>query len=1075
MAQASAKMLSMKMRSTSIILRAAAARNGRRSLSNTISAGIGADSPQILSMRRPVSLHRQMVFSSPFSRVSRSNNSSSDGGASNKSGTRPKSNLHVTLSHAASPNGNNSSSSNDDNDHHDFTTETYDFGEAEDTIDQRLQLWHEAKQHEFQKLDTQTSKLLLLNKNEKKSNIKSIISQLQQWDEFIASITTDMDFDFRTKNPQYPPSEFMTSITYDAAEQAQRLLGHLIQQGNDNNMHPGVEVSAYKLVMNAWSNVFHWSSGDRCGEVLEAYGERYGGDMNFMPSIDDYKTVTKAHLKSCSSRYNNVATTNDSSSVPSSSPGETALEILNLLTNVYTAGDLFLKPDVELYSHTIAVVRNTLLDWKLRRRLRNVAATNDENDETSLETQLTIELLNVLEQMEIAMSEEAGIEGKDTQTQYCLEKWYYIIRAYADVITVVSKIPYNDELSTLTSSQSCEQLLSKLEEIVSSNVDAIIQAVGEDKESNQKLRNEIQRCIEGAYLNRMSALLTHSDLTTAIENASTSEGIFNMMKERSDGISPVGSFLFPSPTIDHVQALIRANLECLRGRYSTPESNIVMSELEERPHLKAQRLLKELEMQQAGRPIDGSLYSDIAWVCTQLPYWSCIYKQYKYSNAANSAKALLKHTMDQYSQGSVDFTSPNTATKMYHYIFSLYSQLTTNSRSIKDKEFAIKQCLELFDDMDYWYKESDGAIVKPVGHTLRIILNTIHNSGLPSSAKNAESMIQRLRSCGVNASQGDHLLLMKICASDPAKVEEILNSVKENYHKDQSEKPTTALYSECISAYARSRHQNSSSKAMHLFDELIQLYESTGDPDFCPDSTLFGATINAICKAKSKGDAHLRNAIQLLDKMEKSFDDGIFDEGPNRYAYTSILSAVSQSKVSDGHVFAEDLLRRMNRRSRQVNDSSILPDGVAYTALIQTLARSSCPDKIDRAKKWFAEMESRFAEGNPDLKPNKITYTALINCWRTSGHKDSGEQAQKILDLVEQRYSEGDYTLKPDTMLYSSVIDAWSRSKSNDKVKRAWGIYSRMKEQYSKGNMDMKPNDIIVSSYLFLAFVYHVT
>ena len=314
----------MKMRSTSIILRAAAAHNGRRSLSTTISAGIGADSSQTLSTSnswRPDELQRQIVFSnrsvhadSSFSRLSRSNNSSSDG-ASNNSGTRPKSNLHVTLSHnAASLNDANSSSSNDDEYHHNFTTETYDFGEAEDTIDQRLQLWHEAKQHEFQKLDTQTSKLLLLNKSEKNSNIKSIISQLQQWDRFIASITTDMDFDFRTKNPQYPPSEFMTSITYDAAEKAQTLLGYLIQQGNDNNMHPGVEVSAYKLVMSAWSNVFHWSSGDRCGEVLEAYGERYGGDMNYMPSIDDYKTVTKAHLKSCSSRYN-IATTNDSSSV----------------------------------------------------------------------------------------------------------------------------------------------------------------------------------------------------------------------------------------------------------------------------------------------------------------------------------------------------------------------------------------------------------------------------------------------------------------------------------------------------------------------------------------------------------------------------------------------------------------------------------------------------------------------------------------------------------------------------------------------------------------------------------------
>ena len=963
---------------------------------------------------------------SPFSRLTKSNSTS--GG---QDGNRPKLSTHNNAPTASV------SQTLDD-------IEAYNFEKEDEKT--RLKLWHEAKETEFQQLDAQTTKLL--DSSKKGSDI---ISQIQQWNEFISSISTDMDFEFRTNNPYYPPSEFMTSITYEAAERATSLLMHLTNQENGKKIPPSLEVSAHKLVMNAWSNVFHWSSGDRCEEILDVYGLKFGGDMNFMPSMDDYKTVMRAHLKSCSSHYNTdgsaaAATTGTAAA----SPGEKALEMMNLLNNVYTAGDLFLKPDVELYSHTIAVVRNTLLDWQLRRQFRK--------SDVELEKQLSLELLSVLEQMEESMAEEAEVEEKDAKVQSSSDKWRCMIRAYSDSIAVVSRVPLSASI------RSSEQMLETLEQFVSSNADAILVITGGEDESDSTILDEIQRCIEGAYSSQISSQLIVADFNTALANASASEQTFNRMKERSDGASAKESKLLPAPTPDHVQGLIRAHVECLRGKYFRPDFNSALGKLEELPHLKAQRLLKELEVQQAGRPIDGSLYSDISWACTQILHWPSIYKGNKYASTTMSAKALLKHTMHQYSQGSIDFSWVGTATKMYNNLFGIYSQMARNSRNLKEKQVSMEQCLELLDDMLYWHKESGGTIAKPDSHTLGLILKTIFNSGLPSSFDCAQTTLQRLAGLGVKAKQRDYLLLMKN-AKDPTKVEEILNRVKANYDRDQSEKPTTSLYSECISAYARSRHQNSVSKVMHLFDELDQLYKSTGDLDFRPDSKLYGATIDAISKTKAQGNKAIRQATMLLDRMEKDFDSGLIDVAPNRYAYTSILSAISQARLPDGHVIAEDLLLRMNHRSRQINDEDILPDVVAYTALLQALSRSRSPTKTDKANKWFAEMETRYAEGNADLKPNKITYNALINCWRMSGRRDAGEQAQKVLELVEQRYQEGDYEIKSDAMMYSSVIDAWSRGQSTDKVERAWDLYSRMKDQYANGNIDMCPNDIIVSNH----------
>lgn len=999
--------------------------------------------------------------SSPFSRLSKSNNSGTTSHNVASGGSRPKKpNNHTNAATTTAPVSQAfDEENNNDSSYDDYTIDVYNFQREEEIS--LMQLWHETNESKFQQLDAQTTQLL----DSSSSNIgtDTIMSQLQQWNQFISSITTDMNFDFRTKHPYYPPSEFMTSITYNAAERATSLLMYLTQQQQKGKkIPPSIEVQAYKLVMAAWSNVFHWSSGDRCEEILEAYGQKFGGDMNFMPSIDDYKTVMKAHLKSCSSRYTTDSDDHEDSTTAAAaaaaavtSPGEKALEILNLLNNVYTAGDLFLKPDVELFSHTIAVVRNTLLDWQGRRRFHE--------SDIKFEAELGLELLSVLEQMEGTMAEEEATVGENDAT---IQSFQYIVRAYSDAIAVLSRITLGDEEST--SMRSSEKILETLEEFISSNDDAVLQSNGDE---DGAIFEEIQRCIEEAYASQLSSRMSVTDFNTALANATTSEQIFNRMKERSDGVATNKSKLFPAPTPDHVQALMRAYLECLRGQYFRPEFNLALGKLEELPHLKAQRLLKELELQQAGRPIDGSLYSDIAFACNLIPHWPVIHKGDRHKAAIKSAKALLKHTMHQYSQGSIVFSSVGTSTKIYNTLFSLYFQMARNSRNIKGKKAATKECLELFNDMESWYKESDGAIAKPDRHTLGLILKTLSNSELPSSLDCAQSILQRMADLGVKEKQRDYLLLMRM-ANDPTKSEEILNRVKANYDSDQSEKPFTSLYTECISVYAKSRHQNSPSKVMQLFSELDGLYESTGDPDFRPDSELIGATINAITKSKSKGPAAIHQAIKLLDRMEDAFDSGLIDVGPNRYAYTSILSSISQSKALDGHELAEDLLRRMNNRSLRVNDKDILPDTVAYTALLQALARSRSPDKIDKAKKWFEEMETRYAEGNLDMKPNKITYTALINCWRSSGRPDSGEQAQKVLELVEKRYQEGDHEIKPDAMLYSSVIDAWSRGRSTKKVQRAWELYLRMKEQYANGNLDMQPNDIIVSDHCCLSVKY---
>eukprot|EP01082_Thalassiosira_pseudonana_P006053 g5485.t1 g5485 contig2:630334-631404(+) len=184
------------------------------------------------------------------------------------------------------------------------------------------QLWHDDKAAEYQQLSSATDELLTSSPPSSTADVEAILELMQQWNHFLSGITPELYAlsDFRKLNPQYPPSEFISTITYDSATKTQQLLSHLFNR--NTKLSPDLEVTAYKLAMEAWSNVFHSHSGDKCEEILELFGERFGGDMNYMPSIASYRTVLKAHGKSCSS-YMNDGTT---------SPGENALGLLNLLS-----------------------------------------------------------------------------------------------------------------------------------------------------------------------------------------------------------------------------------------------------------------------------------------------------------------------------------------------------------------------------------------------------------------------------------------------------------------------------------------------------------------------------------------------------------------------------------------------------------------------------------------------------------------------------------------------------------------------------------------------------------------------
>lgn len=990
-----------------------------------------------------------------------------------------------------------------------------------------LQNWHTLKENQASTLFSRVTSTLQAPIQSTK-DIQSILSLMTELQSFVTSITIEMMelSPFRQKNPMYPPSVFMREYTYRAAEQVENLLSYLLLTDKHhqpkvqpqpqsasillNLLSPEVEVTAYRLTLSTWSHVYHPTSGDRAEYILEKYGEKYGGDLNYMPGLEEYNVILKSYGMACSTFLNDVSgneeegggggygydhdnltddgidaaggsvaatttTGGDGTAVVSGvgkSPGEKAIDLLTLLDSVHTGGDMFLRPNTEMLSNVIYVIRHTCLDWMNRRRLK-------ERNEFRLEENLVVNLLKTLERMENLIEEEEKAVTKGTNVKsggdgiasvtLSPKQYHGMIRAYADGIAIAANVPLESNNRDKDDGITAQRLLNNLEAFISRHSHNIVRSCVDDT----KLTADIQRHVEESYTNALSAGVTLSkeggggafaNFDAALQNAIASDELFQRMKFRSKDMADA-SFLYASPTVDHYRALLTCWCECVRKRYSNDTSNRAMAALPELPHVRAVNLLRQLEKLSEGQCIDGSIYVDIIWAWGQLLNWPAVYRGNDYFFAINAVDEVRRKTMSLYETNSIYFPWNGSVTKMYNITFRLHSNI------FKGGERAMKRSLNLLDEMEYWYNRSGGMIARPDEFTFGLIMKTISNSGVPTSASIAEEMVRKMEKFGRKPREKHYLALIRAYSrvgqndvSDPRQAESILQQVKEQYKKNKSLKPTTAMYSAVISAYGGSREYNSISKVVELFEELKQLYKDTNDEAFKPDSMLYGGVIDAITKAKS--NASLHRALQMLDMMEQSHDAGDIESGPNRYAFTNLLRAISQSRIKDGGSMAEDLLNRMDRRAKLWNDTSLRPDTSAYTSLIQVFANDTADgsDAVQRAQKWFHQMEKRYEDGDTGCKPNRVTCTALLNCWRKSERPDAGEEAEKIITMMETRYKDGDLAFKPDAYAYAATIDAWARGKSLDKATRAWKVYQRMKEQYTKGNMESQPNNIIVST-----------
>lgn len=338
-------------------------------------------------------------------------------------------------------------------------------------------------------------------------------------------------------------------------------------------------------------------------------------------------------------------------------------------------------------------------------------------------------------------------------------------------------------------------------------------------------------------------------------------------------------------------------------------------------------------------------------------------------------------------------------------------------------------------------KPDEAAALKPNSYTYTAVVKAHAYSGEPGSAERAEQLTEKMVD---KYQRGDNEVKPTAKAFNSVihaygkegraeAAERVFHRMEQLYRSGIREaKPNAFNYNALISAWANCEEEGSVERAKEVLERMERLYQA-GDGDVKPTVVSFNAVIDAYAKA---GQA--QKAEELLRRMgEENLPS------PNTRSFNSVINAWAKSGEDDAAMHAEELLDLMEKRYEEGN-IVVRPDVHSFCTVINgentlqylildhlarphsclspffsytAYARSSKNDKAERAFNLYQEMKN-----NKHVQPNVIAVNAVMNaCAYTNGdirHRNRAvELAHKILkDLEQSPYG------SPDQVTYGTFL-----------------------------------------------------
>jgi len=254
------------------------------------------------------------------------------------------------------------------------------------------------------------------------------------------------------------------------------------------------------------------------------------------------------------------------------------------------------------------------------------------------------------------------------------------------------------------------------------------------------------------------------------------------------------------------------------------------------------------------------------------------------------------------------------------------------------------------------------------------------------------------------------------------------------------------VYYQLIRTWQRSGGRGTPRRCEDILDAMQDLYGS-GDPRFenlKPEIAAWNQVILAYSRSRTNDAPN--QAVRVLLKLQKLFEDRKTDVVPDQQSYASILKAHASLGGQDAPKRVLEVLNRMSTAADE-GYSSIRLNANCHNVYMQSLTDSLDLYEADiSAIVRAAELHfKKMAEStDPNCQPDLWTHNIFLNLLSRSGHRDSADRAEALVQRME------DMGWTPSCLSYNCLIAAYTSSPKKDKADRACKVLERMKRMARK-------------------------
>jgi len=398
---------------------------------------------------------------------------------------------------------------------------------------------------------------------------------------------------------------------------------------------------------------------------------------------------------------------------------------------------------------------------------------------------------------------------------------------------------------------------------------------------------------------------------------------------------------------------------------------------------KAEEMITQLELMAAEEGEDEYLPGPIQYTALIEAYSHC-----GASDAPQRAEKVINRLL------SANSKAAKPTTPMLNAIIGAYASMCTESSA--------EQATAILERMEYIKDFGDGT-VKPSVHSFAITINAWSNVGSETAAHNAEEILKRL-------------------------LEDYDEALEQNAEYAKELKPNNVVFNSVIDAWARSGSSIAGERAESILLRMEAL-SMTEIYDVRPDTITFNTCIKAWCNS-GHPDAPLK-AEGLLRKLETNPQypkqkGGMLIVRPNRLSFNTVINSWAKSRKPKSAVYAENLLIRMIKSYQSDPFSTVKPDVITFSSVLNALAKSKATGfKAEKCKSVLNSMITLHEDdGSSDTKPNVICYNTLLNACAFSAHGGPDER-RRALSIAVETFNElrhGKFGLSPDAVSYGNML-----------------------------------------------------